>query len=75
VAALGLQEKLKEKWLKMGAFRGEVHVYPTISQAIDYVRLLGEGDDGEGQKVSALITGSVRLVGAALSVLDDSDAL
>lgn len=53
----------------------DIQVYPTISQAIDYVRLLGEGDDGGGREVSVLITGSVRLVGVALSVLEGPGAL
>jgi hypothetical protein len=75
VAKLDLQERFEKKWRELDDFDVDIQVYPTISQAIDYVRLLGEGDDGGGREVSVLITGSVRLVGAALSVLEGPGAL
>lgn len=38
-----------------------------------FVKLLAEGDDGGNRYVECLITGSVRLVGAALSELEGQD--
>ena len=46
---------------------------PCLEDAIEYVRKL---EDGTGEEeVSALITGSVHLVGRALGILEDVDAL
>lgn len=50
-----------------------IQVLPTIEDAFKYVRNLSSGESR--QEVSALITGSVRLVGTALATLEDVDAL
>ena len=49
---------------------------PTIEEAINKARsLVGDSTEGGDQKVQALITGSLHLVGGALGILEKADAL
>ncbi|TVY90213.1 Folylpolyglutamate synthase [Lachnellula willkommii] len=74
VAELTLQKAFAEKWkaLDSSTLR-TIQVLPTVEDAFKYVRKLNSGESR--QEVSALITGSMRLVGTALATLEDVDAL
>ncbi|KAK1752582.1 tetrahydrofolylpolyglutamate synthase [Echria macrotheca] len=67
------QRVFAEKWTALDP-SAKVHVIPSIEEAINTARSLAEGL-GEGQKVQALITGSLHLVGGALGILEQADAL
>ncbi|KAM3068326.1 Folylpolyglutamate synthetase [Clarireedia jacksonii] len=72
VADLTLQKAFAEKWRSLGSNpETDIQVLPTVEDAFDYVRKVA--DSGTG--ASALITGSVHLVGRALGSLEDVDAL
>ncbi|KAK7983855.1 folylpolyglutamate synthase [Apiospora arundinis] len=73
IQALTAQHQFAEKWSSLDP-KTKVVVLPTIEEAINYVRKLGEGVD-EGETVQALITGSLHLVGGALGILEGADAL
>ncbi|KAI1822595.1 tetrahydrofolylpolyglutamate synthase [Xylaria intraflava] len=73
IKALTAQHRFAEKWaaLDPGA---KVAVVPTIEEAINYMRNLGASVSG-GQTIQVLITGSLHLVGGALSILEDAEVL
>lgn len=48
---------------------------PTIEEALDYARHVGEEVKGDGDKVQVYVTGSLHLVGGALGILEKADAL
>lgn len=73
IEALTAQHQFAEKWASMDP-GAKVVVLPTIEEALDHVRGLGNGLD-KGQTVQALITGSLHLVGGALGILEGADAL
>ncbi|KAK8122357.1 folylpolyglutamate synthase [Apiospora sp. TS-2023a] len=73
IQALTAQHQFAEKWSSLDP-KTKVVVLPTIEEAINYVRTVSEGVS-EGETVQALITGSLHLVGGALSILEGADAL
>ncbi|KAI4865306.1 FolC bifunctional protein [Hypoxylon rubiginosum] len=73
VKALTAQRAFAEKWSALDP-QAKVVVLPTIEDAINHVRELGKTSVGEGETVQALITGSLHLVGGALSILEGVDA-
>ncbi|KAI1322410.1 tetrahydrofolylpolyglutamate synthase [Xylariaceae sp. FL0255] len=73
VKALTAQRGFQEKWALLDP-KAKIEVLPTIEDAINHVRGLG-GSLAEGESVQALITGSLHLVGGALSILEGVDAL
>lgn len=77
VAGLTMQKSFAEKWEELDAGGAKISVLPSVEDAFDYTRKLSadarKGD--EEQQVHAFITGSVHLVGRALGILEDVDAL
>ncbi|KHN96711.1 Folylpolyglutamate synthase [Metarhizium album ARSEF 1941] len=71
IEALSVQKRFAEKWSEIDP-GAKVVVMPTIEEALDYARRVGEG---EGTKAVAYVTGSLHLVGGALGMLDKADAL
>lgn len=72
-----VQHKFAEKWSAMDP-AAKVVVIPTIEEALDYARSIGRdlGEaNGEGESVQAYVTGSLHLVGGALGILEEVDAL
>lgn len=68
-----VQKAFAERWSSLDP-AADVHVIHSIEEAIGTARdLSGTLDDG--QKVQALITGSLHLVGGALGILEKADAL
>ncbi|KAI1098583.1 FolC bifunctional protein [Jackrogersella minutella] len=74
IKALTAQRAFAEKWSSLDP-AAKVTVVPTIEDAINYVRDLGNTSLGEGELVQALITGSLHLVGGALGILEGADSL
>ncbi|OAQ66983.1 folylpolyglutamate synthase [Pochonia chlamydosporia 170] len=72
IETLSVQKRFAEKWREIDP-AANVVVMPTIEEALDYARRVGEGLD-EG-KVMAYVTGSLHLVGGALGILEKADAL
>ncbi len=72
IAGLTVQHRFAAKWKSLDpvAF---VAVVPSIEEALEYVRNLAKGK-GDEKEVQAFITGSLHLVGGALSVLEDATA-
>ena len=68
-----VQHRFEEKWKAMEP-TANVRVVPTIEEALEQVRALGSGLD-PNVKVDALVTGSLHLVGGALGMLEQADAL
>ncbi|KAI0976768.1 tetrahydrofolylpolyglutamate synthase [Xylaria arbuscula] len=73
IKALTAQHAFAAKWAALDP-TAKITVVPTIEDAINHVRGLG-ASVGEKQTVQALITGSLHLVGGALSILEGADAL
>jgi folylpolyglutamate synthase len=73
IKALTAQRGFAGKWAELDA-KAKITVVPTIEDAINHVRSL-EAVADEGQTVQAFITGSLHLVGGALSILEGVDAL
>ncbi|KAJ1324405.1 folylpolyglutamate synthase [Microdochium nivale] len=77
IKALTAQHGFAEKWRTLDP-QANITVVPTIEDAIELVRNLGvqmfEASAGQ-EKVQALITGSLHLVGGALGILEGVDAL
>lgn len=67
------QRVFAEKWSSLDP-EANVLLIPTIEEAINKARSLGESVEG-GHKAKALITGSLHLVGGALGILEKADAL
>ncbi|KAI1404886.1 FolC bifunctional protein [Hypoxylon fuscum] len=74
IKALTAQRAFAEKWSSLDP-EAKVVVLPTIEDAINHVRALGETSISEGETVQALITGSLHLVGGALGILEGADSL
>ncbi|KAI5921120.1 FolC bifunctional protein [Camillea tinctor] len=78
ISALTAQHKFAERWRELDP-RATVVVLHTIEEAIEYARGVARKLDEEGrnedEKVRALITGSLHLVGGALGILEGADAL
>ncbi|WQF87092.1 Putative folylpolyglutamate synthetase, mur-like, catalytic domain superfamily [Colletotrichum destructivum] len=73
IEAMTVQRQFAERWAKLDP-AADVRVVPTIEEALDLVRGIGEGV-AEGESVQALVTGSLHLVGGALGILEGADAL
>ncbi|KAH8682214.1 Mur ligase [Xylariales sp. PMI_506] len=73
IRKLTAQHQFAEKWASLDP-HSKIEVLPTIEDAINYVRALGETMEGEST-VQALITGSLHLVGGALGIIENADAL
>ncbi|KAF6818751.1 folylpolyglutamate synthase [Colletotrichum sojae] len=73
IEAMTVQRQFAERWAQLDP-RADIKVIPTIEEALNHVRGVGEGL-GEGEKVQALVTGSLHLVGGALGILEGADAL
>lgn len=72
-----LQKSFAEKWAELDAGGAKISVLPSVEDAFDYARKLNaDAGEADGDKhVHAFITGSVHLVGRALGILEDVDAL
>ncbi|POR38031.1 Folylpolyglutamate synthase [Tolypocladium paradoxum] len=68
-----VQRRFAEKWSELDP-AAKVVVLPTIEEALDYARHLGQGVV-QGERVQAYVTGSLHLVGGALGILEQADAL
>ncbi|KAL2157172.1 hypothetical protein VTH06DRAFT_6393 [Thermothelomyces fergusii] len=64
------QRVFADRWKQLDP-SANIMLIPTIEEAINTARSLATGD----HKVQALITGSLHLVGGALSILESADAL
>lgn len=75
IEKLTVQRAFADKWRQLDA-SADVRVVPTIEESLAQVRELGTaGGHTEKKSVMAFVTGSLHLVGGALGVLEDSDAL
>ncbi|KAK2594806.1 Folylpolyglutamate synthetase [Conoideocrella luteorostrata] len=72
VESMAVQRRFAEKWASIDP-DCKIVVLPTIEEALDYARGVGEGLQGE--QVQAYVTGSLHLVGGALGILEKADAL
>lgn len=73
IEQMTVQHKFAERWASLDP-SASVQVLPTIEQALDYARGVGQDLPAE-ESVQAFITGSLHLVGGALSILEKADAL
>lgn len=67
------QRRLAQRWSELDP-GARVVVLPTIDEGLGHARRLGQGL-GPGGRVLAYVTGSLHLVGGALSILEQADAL
>jgi hypothetical protein len=77
IAGLTVQKRLAAKWLSLDP-KASVAVVSSIEEALEYVRSLTKSKEDDGKpenEVQALITGSLHLVGGALSVLESATTL
>ncbi|QYS97063.1 Folylpolyglutamate synthase [Trichoderma simmonsii] len=70
---LTVQKAFAEKWAAIDP-KSKVVVLPTIEDALNYARGVAGGLP-EGEVVQAYVTGSLHLVGGALGILEETDAL
>ncbi|KAL7943135.1 Mur ligase [Trichoderma barbatum] len=70
---LTVQHAFAEKWAAIDP-AAKVVVLPTIEDALSYARGVA-GVSPEGEAVQAYVTGSLHLVGGALGILEETDAL
>ncbi|KAK3335297.1 tetrahydrofolylpolyglutamate synthase [Cercophora scortea] len=73
IEKLTAQHAFAERWSALDP-SANVMVVPSIEEAITKARNLAETLE-DGEKVQALITGSLHLVGGALQILEGADAL
>lgn len=73
IAKLTVQHSFAEKWAAIDP-KSKVIVLPTIEDALNYARGVA-GALPEGEVVQAYVTGSLHLVGGALGILEETDAL
>ncbi|KAG5929596.1 methionine-synthesizing 5- methyltetrahydropteroyltriglutamate--homocysteine methyltransferase [Claviceps africana] len=73
VESMSVQRRLGERWKGLDPLC-EVVVLPTIEDALGYARRVADGVGGGGT-VQAYVTGSLHLVGGALGLLEEADAL
>lgn len=72
VKAMATQHRFAAAWSQLDP-AAEVRVMGTIQEAIDYARQLGH--DLEHGEAQVFMTGSIHLVGGALGILEEADAL
>lgn len=73
-----MQKAFAEKWKSLDTLsKTTIAVLPSVEDAFEYIKNLSTeaGKKGESPQVHALITGSVHLIGRALGILEDVDAL
>lgn len=76
VESLSLQQAFAERWQELDSFSSTtIKVLPSVEDAFEYVRGLGETGAADSAEVHAFVTGSVHLVGRALGALEVADAL
>lgn len=68
-----VQRRFADRWAELDP-GAEVVVLPTIQEALDYARHVGAGLR-PGERALAYVTGSLHLVGGALGILEQADAL
>lgn len=68
-----VQRRYADRWSELDP-TARVVVLPSIEEALDYARDLGRAL-GAGESVLAYVTGSLHLVGGALGILEQTDAL
>jgi folylpolyglutamate synthase len=73
ISELTLQKQFAEKWRKLAGTKPTIKVCPTIDEAFAHIKGLPESVSGE--EVQVFITGSIHLVGTALSIIENVDAL
>lgn len=69
VEALKVQKGLRDAWKELDGGSGEVEVKGSIQEAVEWVRGL-KTEQGEGEEILVLVTGSSHLVGGFLEVLE-----
>ncbi|OTA05905.1 hypothetical protein A9Z42_0066120 [Trichoderma parareesei] len=75
VDKLTVQRSFAEKWSAIDP-QSKVVVLPTIEDALNYARKVARGLPEAGEdKVLVYVTGSLHLVGGALGILEETDAL
>ncbi|KAG6253746.1 methionine-synthesizing 5- methyltetrahydropteroyltriglutamate--homocysteine methyltransferase [Claviceps purpurea] len=74
VENMSVQRRLAERWKALDP-HCEVVVLPSIEEALGYARRVADALEGRGGKAQAYVTGSLHLVGGALGLLEDADAL
>ena len=78
IKELVAQRRFADKWASLDP-TADIQVVPTIEEAINSARDLGKslGQEvkDESVKVDAFVTGSLHLVGGALGILENADAL
>ncbi|KAL7956155.1 Mur ligase [Trichoderma compactum] len=73
IAKLTVQHGFADKWAAIDP-KSKVVVLPTIEDALNYARGVA-GALPEGEVVQVYVTGSLHLVGGALGILEETDAL
>ncbi|CAG9955046.1 unnamed protein product [Clonostachys rosea f. rosea IK726] len=74
IESLAVQRRFAERWSSLDP-EASVVVLPTIEQALTHVRELGVNMLNKDEKIQAFVTGSLHLVGGALGILENVDAL
>ncbi|KAL6876690.1 Mur ligase [Trichoderma novae-zelandiae] len=77
VDRLTVQRAFADKWSAIDP-RSKVVVLPTIEDALNYAREVARGlpeEGAEAEAVQVYVTGSLHLVGGALGILEETDAL
>ncbi|KAH8803225.1 Mur ligase [Xylogone sp. PMI_703] len=75
IASLEHQRSFADKWRSLDPSSStEIHVLSSIEDAFDHVRGLSS-EAGETEGVDVFITGSIHLIGRALSIIEGVDAL
>lgn len=74
IEAMSVQRIFAEKWRTLDP-SAQISLIPTIQEALDHVRSLSKDLKEDDHSVQAFVTGSLHLVGGALSVLEGADAL
>ncbi|CAG9989852.1 unnamed protein product [Clonostachys byssicola] len=74
IESLTVQRRFAERWSSLDPDVSVV-VLPTIEQALAHVRELRVARPNRDEKIQAFVTGSLHLVGGALGILENADAL
>ncbi|KAG6032575.1 methionine-synthesizing 5- methyltetrahydropteroyltriglutamate--homocysteine methyltransferase [Claviceps sp. LM458 group G5] len=74
VENMSVQRRLAERWKALDP-HCEVVVLPSIEEALGYARRVADALEGRDEKAQTYVTGSLHLVGGALGLLEEADAL
>ncbi|KAG6035616.1 methionine-synthesizing 5- methyltetrahydropteroyltriglutamate--homocysteine methyltransferase [Claviceps sp. Clav32 group G5] len=74
VENMSVQRRLAERWKALDP-HCEVVVLPSIEEALGYARRVADALEGRDGKAQTYVTGSLHLVGGALGLLEEADAL